>query len=302
MERSKLAEEMRSENTRIAYRKGWLNFSTWCASAGRASLPCTPDTLSLYIVGQARSGRLPSTIAQRIAAVVAAHFAAGYASPSTADVREVLLAIQRRMGRAPKHAKAALSVEDLRLMLPVCGEGSRGARDRAVLLVGFASGLRRSELAGLDLADVKVRPEGLVVRVVRSKTDQNGAGRLVGVHRGRHRLTDPVRAYTAWLVERGDWAGPLFPQLTMPGDAVTHKRMDGRAVAAIVKAAAERAGLDASRYGGHSLRAGCATAAAANGASDLAIMGRTGHRSVAMVGRYVRHGSLFAVDPLAGAL
>jgi integrase len=171
-----------------------------------------------------------------------------------------------------------------------------------VLLLGFASGLRRSELAALDAADVSIVAEGLVVQLGRSKTDQEGVGRELGVHRGRRRVTCPVRAVEAWLEERGSWAGPLFPRLKLRTDQVTGDRLSGTAIAEIVQVAAERAGLDPARYGGHSLRAGCATAAIANGASQQAAMGRTGHKSVTVFGRYVRHGSLFAVDPLAGAL
>lgn len=186
-------------------------------------------------------------------------------------------------------------------MVGALPDGPRGARDRAVLLFGFASGLRRSELAVLDLVDVSSEAAGLVVQVWRSKTDQEGAGRVVGVHRGVRRATCPVRAVEAWLVERGPWPGPLFCRVSA-GGTVQRGRLSGASVAAVVKRAAERIGLDPARYGGHSLRAGCATAAAAGGASDTAIMGRTGHKSVAMVERYIRHGSLFAVDPLRGCL
>jgi integrase len=302
MERAALAERRWSANTRRAYAGDWRVFERWCESAGRVSLPASVDTLALFCVSEARAGRLHSTISRHAAAVASRHASAGLVSPLGPDVREVLAGIGRRVGTAPRHQKAALSLEELRLLLPACGDGARGARDRALLLVGFASGLRRSELAALDLADVAERPEGLVLRIVRSKTDQSGRGRQVAVFRGLHRATCPVRVLAAWLVERGDWAGPLFPQLTMPGDAVTHKRLSGEAVSAVLKAAARRAGLDPSKYGGHSLRAGCATAAAANGASDLTIMGRTGHRSSGMVSRYVRHGTLFAIDALAGVL
>jgi integrase len=301
-ERAAMAERKRALNTRLAYESDWRDFAAWCASAGREALPASADTVSLYLVALAGRGRLPSTIGRRVVSIAAQHLAAGHASPATADVGEVLAGIRRKLGTAPVHRKAALSVDDLRLMLPACGDGPRGARDRALLLVGFASGLRRSELAGLDLADVSIEREGLVLRVRRSKADQMGAGRMLGVHRGRRRSTDPVQAFEAWILERGEWAGALFCRLALAGDAVMRRRLSGRAVAEVVQAAARSAGLDASRYAGHSLRAGCATAAAAGGASDLAIMGRTGHKSAAMMGRYVRHGSLFAVDPLAGAL
>lgn len=94
----------------------------------------------------------------------------------------------------------------------------------------------------------------------------------------------------------------MFPIIDIATGAISRFRMSGQALASVVQSAVKRAGLDPAQYGGHSLRAGCATAAAANGASDLAIMARTGHSSVAMVSRYVRHGSVFAVDPLAGVL
>ena len=302
MERGALRARRWSENTRAAYASDWRGFAAWCDEAGKLALPATADTLGLHLVSMMRAGRLPATIGRRATAVASHHLVAGYASPLTADVREVLSGIGRKLGTEQRHAKAALSVEDLRLMLPACGDGARGARDRAVLLLGFASGLRRSELAGLDLADAGRRPEGLLLRISRSKTDQSGVGRALGVFRGHHRSTCPVRAFDAWVEERGEWAGPLFPRLTTPGDAVTHKRMSGDAVGVVVQSAARRAGLDPSKYGGHSLRAGCATAAAAAGASDLAIMARTGHKSLAMVGRYVRPASVFALDALAGVL
>lgn len=301
MERAALAERGWSENTRRGYESDWKNFLGWCDAAGRSSLPCTSDTLQLYLVGLARLGRLPATIEHRAAAIAARHVAAGHRSPLDVDVREVLAGIKRRMGTAPRRAKAALSVAELRLMLAALPEGARGARDRAVLLLGFASGLRRSELVSLDLADVAVRPEGLALTLRRSKTDQNGRGRIIGVHRGQKAATCPVRAYEAWMVERGAWPGPLFCRIDLSG-RVAHRRMRPDVVADVIQDAARAAGLEASRFGGHSLRAGCATAAAAGGASDLAILERTGHKSLGMLRRYVRHGSVFAVDPLRGVL
>jgi site-specific recombinase XerD len=302
MERAALMRSHWSVNTQRAFAADWRDFTAWCAEADRGPLPASPDTLSLYLVHLLRSGRLLSTIQRRVTAIRAQYLAAGMRPPVDDDVRELLLAMRRTCGVAPVHAKAALGVEELRRMLAVCAAGPRGARDRAVLLVGFASGLRWSELAGLDLADVVFDPRGLVLRLARSKTDQEGEGREVGVHRGRHRATCPVRGLEAWLVERGRWPGALFCRLKQRSDVVTHERLSGRAIAEVVQAVASRAGLDASRYGGHSLRAGLATAAVENGAADRAIMAPTGHASASMLGRYVRHGSLFAVDPLAGLL
>jgi len=301
IERAALAERGWSENTRRGYASDWKNFAAWCESAGRPALPCTSDTLQLYVVALARLGRLPATINHRAAAIAARHVAAGFRTPLDVDVREVLNGITRRMGAAPRRAKAALSVDELRLMLGVLPDGPRGARDRAVLLIGFASGLRRSELSALELADVALEPGGLAVRLRRSKTDQTGVGRVIGVHRGLRPATCPVRAYEAWMVERGAWPGPFFCRVSLSGQ-VLRRRMLASVICEAIQDAARAAGLDATRFGGHSLRAGCATAAAAGGAPDLAILERTGHKSLGMLRRYVRHASVFAVDPLRGVL
>lgn len=308
MERAAISSRRRSSSTRRAYESDWRDWLGWCRELGRAPLPGSPDTLSLYVVHQAQRGLLPSTIARRVTSVVARHLAAGHGSPAPAggEVREVLAGLRRRMGSAPRRAKAALSIDDLRRVLATMPDDLAGVRDRAVLLLGFASGLRRSELAALQLDDVTFEDAGMVVSLARSKTDQEGVGRLVGVHRGRRAVTCPVRALESWIVERGRWPGPLFcPVVRLRRDrGVSLRRagLSGRAIAAAVKAAVARVGLDPRLYGGHSLRAGCATAAAEGGAGELAIMGRTGHRSLAMLGKYMRHGTLFAIDPLAGVL
>lgn len=233
--------------------------------------------------------------------IAAFHGQAGRASPIGDDVRELLACIRRRVGVAPKHAKAALSLGDLRRMVDACGRSDGGVRDRAVLLLGFASGLRRSELSALDLVDVAEVRAGLVLQLRKSKTDQEGRGRELGIPRGRRGATCPVRAVNAWLGHRGDEPGPFFVRLSIDG-ALTRERLSPAGVASVVQRLAAAIGLNATRYAGHSLRAGLATAAAELGASDRAIMSRTGHRSSEMVGRYVRHGSLFAADPLRCAL
>lgn len=293
-ERAAVSISVQSLNTRRAYRADWADFLRWCRLAGLGCLPATPDTVQLYLVDLAGAGRLPSTLERRAAAIAHEHRVGGYRSPVDADTREVLAGLRRRIGSAPRHAKAALAVADLGRLLGFCGGGSRGVRDRAILLLGFASGLRRSELAGLDLADVEVSADGVCVQLRRSKTDQLAFGREVGVHRGAVPGTCPVLALEAWILARGSWPGPLFSR--------RRSRLSGAAISGVVKRAASAAGLDPCRYGGHSLRAGLATAAAAGGASVVSIMGRTGHRSVAMVERYVRHGSVFSVDPLRGQL
>jgi integrase len=185
-------------------------------------------------------------------------------------------------------------------MVECLPDGLAGARDRALLLIGFAGGFRRSELVALDVADVRRGRDGLTIAIRRSKTDQEGAGRLVGLPAGAQALTCPARAYANWLAIGGISRGPLFRPVTRY-DTLRATRLTDQSVALIVKRAAVAAGLDPTPYGGHSLRAGLATAAAQAGVEERAIMAQTGHRSVLMVRRYIREGSLFR-DNAAAAL
>ena len=169
---------------------------------------------------------------------------------------------------------------------------SRGiCRDRALLLVGFSGGFRRSELVALDVADVTDTEDGLKILIRRSKTDQEGEGRTLGIPYGSDPKTCPVRAYRKWIETAGITEGPVFRAFrhgAWAADALTD-----RVIALVVKKAAVRVGIEAAGLAGHSLRAGHATTASRNGASEASIMRQTGHRSVQMVRRYIREGSLF---------
>ena len=300
-ERAAIAALTRAPNTERAYASDWADFSAWCERAGRRALPATSDSVQLYLMELAGLGRLPATMSRRVSAIRERHRAAGLRTPIDEDVREVLLGLRRKLGAAPKHAKAALTIADLRRMLKRVPDDLRGARDRALMLVGFASGLRRSELASLNLADVRFERRGCVISLGRSKTDQEGEGRDVGVHKGRHRETCPVAALRAWIMERGPWPGALFASIDQHG-SLRRRSMDSAQVAEAVKLAAKRVGLDPDLFGAHSLRAGLVTAAGGNGVGTLAIMSRTGHRDAKVVQRYMRPGTALAVDPLAGLL
>ena len=274
-----------------AYRSDLADFEAWCAESGRAPLPADPATVADYISAQAEQGRTAATITRRLSAISQAHRMAGYASPTHDQlVRSTTAGIRRTIGTAPRQARPVM-VEDLRAMLAALPDDLHGLRDRALLLVGFAAGMRRSELVALDVADVAEEAEGLRVTIRRSKTDQEGVGREVGIVRGRVPLTDPVAAVREWRAAAGISDGALFRSVDR-GDRVG-ERLSDKGVARIVRAAAIRAGLDPERLSGHSLRAGLATSAAAAGAPETAIMRTTGHRSTAMVRRYIRAGNLF---------
>ena len=177
-------------------------------------------------------------------------------------------------------------------MVAAADVGLIGARDRALILLGFSGAFRRSELVSLDIADCVFSRDGLTVMLRRSKTDQDGAGRKVGIPYGANPETCPVRILQDWIQHSCIDSGPLFRSISRHGQ-VRPGRLSGIDVARIVKKLAQRAGLEPAKYAGHSLRAGHATAAAIAGASERAIMNQTGHRSVQMVRRYIRDGSLF---------
>jgi integrase len=177
-------------------------------------------------------------------------------------------------------------------MIEGLGTGPAGCRDHALLLLGFAGALRRSELAGLDVDDVTEGPDGLTVRLRRSKTDQEGAGRTVGIPYGSNLATCPVRAWRTWLQASGITNGPAFRPVDRHGRVGT-TRLTAQAVALVAKRHAARAGLDPGEAAGHSLRAGLATSAAAAGVPERVIAATTGHKGTAMLRRYIREGSLF---------
>jgi site-specific recombinase XerD len=287
-----------ARNTLRAYRSDWSMFVKWCTANGRSALPADEETIVFYISTLAGEGKRISTIQRRLTSISLAHQTAGQPSPALgATVRTVWRGIRKTHGVAVK-GKDPIRIEDLKDMVRNLPDSMMGYRDRAILLLGFAGAFRRSELVGLNVEDATFVREGLVAFVRRSKTDQEGQGRRVGIPFGSQPGTCPVRAVEKWLSESGIPGGPLFRKVTRSG-SVQNTRLCDRAVALIVKRAAENVGLDASRYAGHSLRSGLATSAAAAGASERVIMAQTGHKSVEMVRRYIREGNLFRENAAA---
>lgn len=287
------ASESLAPATIRAYQAAMADFQAWCRENGENVLPASPEALASHLADLALEGRAVSTISKRIAAVKWLHDAADLASPSDAKaVRAVMAGIRRRVGVAPRSRKAAATVPRLAAMLAQVDRGStKGKRDAAVLLFGFASALRRSELVALDLADVEETERGLLVTLRRSKADQEGAGHVRAIPFGSDAATCPVRAVRAWIDAAGLEGGRLFRRVGKGGHV--GDRLSAAAVGRLVKAYAARAGLDASDFGGHSLRAGFVTAAAERGASAERIADHTGHASIAMVRTYTRRVDAF---------
>lgn len=298
-ETMKFLAAAKAASTRRAYRADWNHFENWCRRHALVALPATPETVALYVTALAGSHK-PATLRRRLTVIGRAHHGAG--QPSPASMRQVLVGetlkgIRRTVGTA-QVGKRPLFTEQIRAMVHALPENLRGKRDRALLLVGFAGGFRRSELAGLAVEDISVTTDGLVVTLRRSKTDQEGQGRKVALPYGSNPETCPVRAYLEWLRAARLEHGAVFREIGRggrPANQALHKD----SVGLIVKRAAGRIGLDPAEYAGHSLRAGLATQAYLNGASELAIMQQTGHRSFATLRKYIREGSLFRDNPAA---
>jgi integrase len=177
--------------------------------------------------------------------------------------------------------------------------GVKGIRDRALLLIGFAGAFRRSELVSLTVADIEQAKQGLVIQLRFSKTDQAGEGRKVAIPFARG-ATCPVIALQQWITAAGITEGPVFRPVNRHG-VIAETALTPQAVALVVKERAQAVGLDSAKYAGHSLRAGLVTSAAQLGVSSWKIRQQTGHRSDAMLIRYIRDCQKF-VDNAAGAI
>ena len=294
-----LAEAKRPA-TRRAYISDLKDFEDWCTVAKVDALPATAETVALYLADRAGRGLTASTLQRRLAAISVAHQMAKLETPTRSSlVRTAMQGIRRRHGTAPRQAQA-LRLDTLRRLLEMTrGEGPSATRDRAVLLLGFAGGFRRSELAALQVDDLEATEAGLRIVVRASKTDPEAAGAEVGIPRGRHPQTCPVTAVLRWLSVAGLTTGPLFRRVDRWDRVHPIKGLTPEAIALILKRALQRANLPIREFAGHSLRAGFATEAAAQGASERAIMRHGRWRSVTTVRRYIRSGELFTENPAA---
>jgi|SRR5208283_1907251 len=301
------ATRARGDGTRRAYRAAWGSFSRWCQAIGREPLAADADTIAMYIVSRADAGLAVSSLRVHLAAIRTAHLLASV----PLDLRHprlamVLAGIIRSKGSRPRRRAAPALPEALRKML-AARPGAKtpiGARDRAMLLLGFGAALRRSELAGLRLGDVETVPgRGLHILVRRSKADQEGRGQDIAVCANpADPAFCPATALEAWLAHRrkaadlfggaADAERPLFCAVGKSG-RVSGTKLSDKAVVRLVKQAAADAGLDPTRFSGHSLRAGLATAAGDSGAGLADLMRQTRHRSTEVALGYLRPAELW---------
>lgn len=295
--RTAMERSQQAYNTQKGYAADWKLFAAWCQQKRRKSLPATTDTVALYITSLLERGLKVSTAVRLTSSVSWHHRDAGHATPVTAEIWSLLTGA-RRMLRQGVRQMRPITVDQLREISGVLRvEGTPEAlRDRAVLVLGFASALRRCNIVQLLLSDITFVQEGIVIQVRREKQDQEGIGRSIGVVCGQHPDTDPTTCLRDWIAERGDFDGALFTRVDR-GKGEWERCLIPSAVGRIVKKAVERINLDSGKYGGHSLRAGFITAAVENDCSDLLIATQSGHKSMEILRKYFRKTDLFRSNP-----
>ncbi len=286
--------------TRQAYREDLARFLAW-----GGQIPSTPAQIAAYLAAHGES-HAPATLGRWAVSLGRAHTSQGLANPCRSDlVRTTLRGIRRQRGAAQRQV-APLGRDELLALVAPLGSSPREVRDKALLLVGFAAALRRSELVALTTADATFSAQGLTLTIRKSKTDQEGLGRSIGIPPARGPVC-PVRALRAWWefglapAPPGGRAAPvpLFRPIDRHG-RLAPQALSGHAVAVIVKQRAAAAGLDPATFSGHSLRAGFCTAAARHGAPAWRIQQISGHQTHASLERYIRAGQLFDDHPLEG--
>lgn len=276
--------------TWLAYRSTYDAWCAWCALRSAPAWPPDGGLVALWCVELAEAGRAVSTIRRHVAGLRSLARLAGV--PATWPLADVLRGLARSQAARERHQAAPIGIPELARMVatlaPAPGQEPEHwqVQARAVLLLGWASALRRSELAALAWSDVDEVPGGLVLRIRRSKTDQLGAGALVGVRRAVRRVDlCPVAALLAWREIVGP-IGLVFRGIRRNGEI--GDSINDRTICRIVGRVAEAAGLGAGLWSGHSLRAGFATEAADAGLQEHRIRRVTRHKSAAGLAPYVR--------------
>jgi integrase len=285
----------KAKNTRRGYASDLRGFAAWAHVHGLATLPADPATIGLYIAHLATTGRKASTISRAVAAISISHKEAGLPNPCThPEVVAILAGIRREIGIAPNR-KTALTLARLREALAAIGNhGPQALRNRAILLVGFHGAFRRSEIASLDIEDLRFEREGVVITLRSSKTDQEAAGREVPLLTMPPSIC-PIRALRQWIAAAGIESGALFRTFSLSRE-LTANRIDPYDVARIVQKATKGAEL-AGDFAGHSLRSGFCTEAATRKVPLDQIARISGHKSSDILLGYIRRATPFEGAP-----
>ncbi len=306
------AKDTSSPRTVKGYQKDFARFEAWAAATGKGlpTLPTKPEIVAVYLAALAkgtvrvewvaRGGELKSTstpkkyatIERAYNAICWAHRIRGHEWPHAHPlIVRVMRGIRRSIGVKPKRV-APLEIESLRKCLAGKPVGLTGARDHALLSLGFFGAFRRSELAALEVGDVEFVPQGMKIHLRQSKTDQERAGEDVAIPFAKRASICPVRLLQAWLKASSITSGPLFRRLDKAAN-MGPNALTPQAISDIVKRYAELAGLDPASFSGHSLRAGLATSAACAGKTLQNIMRQGRWKSARVAETYIRPATLF---------
>ena len=284
IETLKNLKNSKADNTLRAYKSDFKDFSEFCVKNGFSSMPTQPKLLAIYITHLSKSSKF-STLKRRIASISVIHKLKGhYLDTKHPIIMENLHGIKRTLGSRQK-AKKPLLINDLKMIIKAIDE--KNIRDKALILVGFAGGFRRSELVNINYEDIEFVAEGVKILIKRSKTDQAGEGILKAIPYFNNQEFCPVIALKNYInyKPKNDDRSKVF-------------QISDKSVALILKRYAEKAGLDSTKYAGHSLRSGFATTAAEFGAEERNIMAMTGHKTTQMVRRYIHEANLFKNNAL----
>ena len=284
LETLKNLKNSKANNTLRAYHSDFRDFSLFCSKNGFSSMPTQPKIIALYITKLSKTSKF-STLKRRIASISVLHKLKGhYLDTKHPIIMENLHGIKRSLGSRQKSKKPIL-INDLKLIIKAIHKDK--IRDKALILIGFAGGFRRSELVNILHEDVEFVNEGMKILIKRSKTDQSGEGAIKAIPYFENQEFCPVKALKNYLESKSS--------------KVEYEKIfniSDKSVALIIKKYANIAGLDSSKYAGHSLRSGFATTAAEFGAEERNIMAMTGHKTTQMIRRYIKEANLFKNNAL----
>ena len=288
LETIKNLRNSKSANTLRAYQSDYNDFSLFCSKNGFQAMPTQPKILALYITHLSTYSKY-STLKRRLASISILHKTKGhYIDTKHPIIMENLMGIKRTNGSNQK-GKKPLLINDLKILVNAIHQSNekdkRKIRDKALVLIGFSGGFRRSELVDIEYEDLEFVSEGVKIFVKRSKTDQSGEGMTKAIPYFDNENFCPVIALKNWIEIFDLKKSRIF-------------NISDKSVALIIKKYANYAGLDSHKYAGHSLRSGFATSTAESGAEERSIMAMTGHKSTEMVRRYIKEANLFKNNAL----
>ena len=291
----------KANNTLRAYKSDFKDFGAFCSKHGFNSMPSEPKVVSLYLTHLSANSKI-STLRRRLVSIGVVHKLKGhYLDTKHPVIIENLMGIKRKKGsiqsgKKPiliKHLKEIINVIDQQKITKI-----KKLRNKALILVGFSGGFRRTELISIDHEDLDFVEEGVKITLRRSKTDQFGEGQVKGLPYFTNVKYCPVTILKNWIFLSKIKTGPIFRRFAK-GSILTDHRLTDQSVVLMIKECLKLAGIENKNYSGHSLRSGFATVAAESGADERSIMAMTGHKTTQMVRRYIREANIFKNNALS---